>query len=320
MSDYIDTNSDNSTSVRIKIFIGRNLTGSLSFTNFEPNLAFYRDVSQEDLDFAKAAEECPWLENKLIDFTYFLENSMITSDEYRNLLNLLTQDLRIINGKLMFHAKAYYEALHKRTKLLADLTNQLDVLGAAANADIVTTLRTAGQITEDTDTHSFHNAYQEVVLSNIQDEDKQKLLNYDDILTNYYNKFFNSEQRFLKNIKKFKDYFESVPTTWLDPATGFYDYTVELINYSSGTDGYIINDAFNEDNLTGPIEYIQAGDQLGVPIYQIYYATGDDKGKPYYPITIENFNNYYIKNGDGSGKEIVKTDEQGHPTENYNTV
>jgi len=136
---------------------------------------------------------------------------MITEDEYRNLMNLFTQDLRIINGKLMFYAKAYYKALHDRTKLLADLTNQLDTLGAAANSDIVTTLRTAKQITKDFNIDSFHNAYRDTILSNISD--KKPLLNYDDILTDYFNKFFNSEQRFLKNIKKFKDYFNSAPTT-----------------------------------------------------------------------------------------------------------
>ena len=311
VKDYVDSDMK----IFIKIFVGRSRTGNFEFLNFIPNLAFYREVSQEDIEFAKAAEECPWLENKLIDFTYFLENQMITSDEYRNLMNSLTQDLRIINGQLMFHAKAYYEALHKRTKLLADLTNQLDTLGAAANADIVTTLRTVGQITDDENIDSFRNAYRNTILSNV--EKKQSLLNYDDILTDYFNKFFNSEQRFLKNIKKFKDYFNSVPTTWLDPATGFYSYTLTIENAANTS--YIISDSYNKENLTGDIIYIQSGDKRGIPVFQIYYITLDQdnniiEAQPYYPVTIENFNNYYIKNGDGTGKEQVQEGEK------YNTA
>jgi len=46
----------------MKIFIGtgRGTVGNtLTISLFSPNLCFYREVSQEDIEFAKAADECP---------------------------------------------------------------------------------------------------------------------------------------------------------------------------------------------------------------------------------------------------------------------
>lgn len=309
---------DAAITVWMKIFIGTGrggdapLTKQLTFISFKPLLSFSREVSQEDLDFAEAAEECPWLENKLIDFNYFLENKMISPDEYRNLMNLFTQDLRIINGQLMFYAKAYYKALHERTQLIADLTNKLDALGAAAHSDITMNLRLQGQV-DGVDITSFSNAYKGLVSSNITE--KNKLLNYNDILTSYFNKLFNSEQRFLKNIKKFKDYFNSVPITWADPSTAFYQYKLEITNPSSIS--YIINSSVNTSNLINAynMPYIQTGDRAGTPFYPIYKVDTQSSNKilgKYYPITAENFNDYYIRNpiSDSEGKAGVISAEK----------
>ncbi len=57
-------------------------------------LDFYRNTTTEDLEFAKIADDCPWLENKLIDFKYFYDNQILNKYEYQNLLNLIQEDLQ----------------------------------------------------------------------------------------------------------------------------------------------------------------------------------------------------------------------------------
>ena len=47
---------------------------------------FGRNYTQEEVDFAEIAEKCPWLENKLVDFSYFQRQGIISPAEYRNIM------------------------------------------------------------------------------------------------------------------------------------------------------------------------------------------------------------------------------------------
>lgn len=174
--------------------------GNTNFSEEKVYLNFYRDVTEEDLDFARIADECPWLENKLIDFSYFKK----IKDEYSTLLDILQNDLRIVNGQLMFYAQSYYEALRKRTEILAILTNNLDSLGAACQAAIVTPLAETGTTK---DISYFVSAYNNVFTQPPQDNN---LMGYNDILNDYFYKYYNAQQRFLKNIYNFKKYFNDI--------------------------------------------------------------------------------------------------------------
>ena len=162
---------------------------------------FYRDVTEEDLEFAKIADECPWLENKLIDFSYFKENNIISLDEYSNLLDTLQNELRIVNGQLMFYAQQYYEALRERTEILARLTTDLDSLGATCQAAIIDPIAETGATK---DISYFDNAYKNIWTKS---KEPTSILAYDDLLNEYFYKYYNAEQRFLKNIYYFKKYF-----------------------------------------------------------------------------------------------------------------
>jgi hypothetical protein len=108
------------------------------------------------LQFAEIADKCPWLENKLVDFTYFLEQGILSKKEYAELLKTLNNNLRIINGKLLYYSKEYYRSIQEKTRQLADLNNVLDSLGAAFNADVVESFKTTGSITDIT---YFNQAY-----------------------------------------------------------------------------------------------------------------------------------------------------------------
>lgn len=170
-------------------------------------LNFTRNTSAEELEFAKIADECPWLENKLIDFSYFLQQKIINSREYSELLNVVQNNLRIANGRLLSYTNEYYNALHAKTKTLARINETLDTLGATFNADIIDYYTQNGRVKDYT---YFSNAYDAMIDAYFKGTSiDNELFNYNELLSEYFNKYFNAQQRFLKNIYNFKEYFNS---------------------------------------------------------------------------------------------------------------
>ena len=196
-----------------------------SLTNYEVTFAevfvkFYRDTTKEELEFATIADKCPWLENKIIDFNYFKEQNILSNKEYNSLLDILHNNLRKVNAKLIYYTKAYYNALHDKTEIIARLTNQLDTLGAACQAAIIDSLAETGSVKDDS---YFQKAYDVVFTEGTQSTDA--LLDYNLIISDYFTKYFNSQQRFLKNIYNFKQYFNES-----NPLKGkkVYNYKIEI--------------------------------------------------------------------------------------------
>ena len=170
-------------------------------------LNFTRDVSAEELEFAKIADECPWLENRLIDFSYFYQQGIINDAEYHELLNIIQNELRIINGQLLSYSSEYYNAIHTKTSILSKINETIDSLGATFNADVVDYYSTNGVVK---DYKYFTNAYNAMIDAYFAGPyANNELLNYDELLTEYFNKYFKAQQRFLKNIYNFKEYFNS---------------------------------------------------------------------------------------------------------------
>ena len=128
----------------------------------------------------------------------------MSPNEYLILSNFINNNIRVINGQLMAHSQAYYAALHKQTATLAELTNQLDLLGATCQADILTPYATLGKVK---DSSQFINAYNNFFRT-FDTFKPIQLLNRTELLSNYLSKYFSADQRFLKNIKNFRDYFE----------------------------------------------------------------------------------------------------------------
>lgn len=192
----------------------------IHITNASIYLRFYRDFTGEEKAFAEIADQCPWLENRLIDFSYFLEQNIISRQEYEFLMNLLQNDLRIINGKLLFLNDAYYAAVRKKREILSNLTNQLDALGAAIEAEVVTPLLN-GQQPEDLE--STLKSYSSVF--NLS-TDSNQILNYNELLSEYFEKYFSAEQRFLENVYAFKKYFNEPCTFSYNKDAGIYTDTL----------------------------------------------------------------------------------------------
>jgi hypothetical protein len=161
------------------------------------------------LEFAEIADKCPWLENKLIDFSYFHKNKILSQLEYESLLNTLQNNLRIINGQLLYFSKDYYTAIHSKTTALAELTSTLDSLGAAFASDIVASYKENGVVKN---IDYFNKAYDTVISKYYKITEKTLIVNYDELLTEYWNKYFNAQQRFLKNIYHFKKFFNQPKT------------------------------------------------------------------------------------------------------------
>lgn len=168
-------------------------------------ITLYRDVTEDERNFATIADTCPWLENKLINFEYFYDNNIISKKEYEEITNKVNNELRKINGQLLWYSQAHYNAVHRQTKLIADLTNKLDLLGATFQADFVSPLEDHGAIS--VDINNFTNAYEDVFSGQEHNIEAKTLINLDSIKEEYVTKYFNAQQRFLKNIYNFRNYF-----------------------------------------------------------------------------------------------------------------
>lgn len=216
-------------------------------------LNFHRDTTQEELEFAEIADNCPWLENKLIDFHYFYQQNIINKSEYTTLLNKIKNELRIVNGKLLVYTKQYYDAVHSKTKFLANVINDLDSLSATYHADVIDFFERNGTVQN---YDYFRNAYDVIVNTYYRNPNPIPILNHEELLSEYFNKYFKAQQRFLKNIYNFREYFYA-PASW-SSNNQIYKHTFTLTKngnkYISFKEYHLslINEDFNQfDSNTG---------------------------------------------------------------------
>ena len=215
---YLGADVEASIGIKISNNISETAEPSIADTNIY--LKFYRLFTEEEKEFAEIADECPWLENKLIDINHYLANKIISPQEYSTLMNILNNDLRIVNGKLLFLTATYYNALREKTKIIADLTNSLDTLAATYHADVVNPLVNGEKPTELNDLiELYQNTFRNTT-------NLTGILNYTDTVNEYFEKYFNAEQRFLKNIYAFDQYFNELCTFGQTAEAGIYEYTL----------------------------------------------------------------------------------------------
>jgi len=224
--------------IRIRVQIPENQTVLNPTWQFiELYWGLTRQPTAEDLTFAEGADAVPWLENKLIDFTYFTSHNLLNTYQYSALTKTIYNDLRIINGQLIYYTQAYYNALHKQTETLAILNESIDTLNAQFNYDIVSAYTAEGRITKFDD---FSESYNYLMSSWITST-PTALLNYDQLISDYMSKYFAAQQRFYKNIKAFTDYFEA-PVQVLTGDTHIYKHTITLQNDSINSNATVRKD------------------------------------------------------------------------------
>lgn len=208
----------------------------------------YRIPTTEELEFAIIADKIPWLENKLISFDYFYNHSIINASEYTELMQLLQNNLRKVNAKLLYYSQEYYKAIQSKTIILGDLSAKLDLVGATFQTDVINPYLEDGRVTKTTDFV--------LAMSDLWSNSKQEvpLLNYYETLTDYVNKYYQAEQTFLKNMYLFNDYFNS--------KTNFgtlYTYTFTLPNQDGKT----------QISFTTPNQYVSLNEKnQHYPIYE----------------------------------------------------
>lgn len=185
---------------------------------YEIHVFFKTQYSDEDETFAKIADQLPWLQNKLIDFSYFIKNGLLSKIQERDIKARLYNDLRKINSDILLNSAAYYSRIHAQTKYLSDMTNNIDMVGAELS-NIASSYEQKG-----TDSHySTTNLIQRwsLLQSNVSgaaDADSTNIngsylatsfVELYDTVSDYMRKFLNARQRCLKNLYNFKNYFNA---------------------------------------------------------------------------------------------------------------
>jgi hypothetical protein len=118
-------------------------------------------------------------------------------------MQLLENDLRKANAKLLLYSQLYYQAIQNKTKIIANLSAKIDKVGAVFQADLINPFMLDGRAKETTE---FNLALSDLFANS---SEPIKLITYYETLSDYVNKYFNAEQTFLKNMYLFRDYFES---------------------------------------------------------------------------------------------------------------
>ena len=279
-----------------------------------------RTASSSDLEFAQIADKCPWLENKLRSFDYFQKIGLISKSQLKKVNNIISNDLRKVNGELLLYANDYYQALHKRTETVADLLAQFDSLGAAAESDIITPYSTDGKITFPT--NYFDAAYGSIFTPTFNKTSKTQLTAYDDLITNYSNLYFNAQQRFLKNLYQFRNYFNS-PTTRYSGKTQ-NSFGLVHVNRSADepplTNGETANwIRFKTGTTFSPATAANVSWDNNETPQQIWYSAGDSNGNHSILTVVDksNVSKYYQLSDTQLGKQqIASTDNVVYSKDN----
>jgi len=173
----------------------------LDSCNIKLYVSQYRNASTEEKDFALIADQIPWLENRLIDFTYFLDHSIINARQYRDLMTIFEDKLRKANAKLLLYSQLYYNSIQMKTQIMAKLSSKLDLVGATFQSDLVHPYQTDGRVKKTSD---FQLSLSDLFSNK---NNPVELIDYHITLADYVNKYVSAEQMFLKNMYLFREYF-----------------------------------------------------------------------------------------------------------------
>ena len=175
-------------------------------------ITFYRHNTQEDFEFAKAADRIPWLENKLINFEYFLRKGILTENQYQDLLKLIKENLRIANGYLLFYRKQYYDSLRQKTAYLANLDAMIDNYFANFEDGIISHYQN-GEAISDFIGIDKASSLTEAALKEIYYQANPgstvPMISADVTIGSTMTSYFNAQQNFLKNIYLFRSFWNS---------------------------------------------------------------------------------------------------------------
>lgn len=266
--------------VELACFVFIATSNDCTITNYHIDVHSYRNFTQEEKEWATVADQCPWLENKLIDFNYFYNHNILNKKELSILENLIFNDLRIVNGRFLIYSQQYYAAIHEKTKLIADLTNKLDNIGAAFESDFVSPFNNSGEVADTSRFNDFQQAYN-LLFNTAQTSIQKPLLGLNNTLADYLNKYISTEQRFLRNIYEFRKYF--------DEKVSFINEGQELYNYI-----FTLAPDVNKPNYSvafGDVTYTNSGlELLNFTFTNYNKLTGETQASLYKKINNDTYN------------------------------
>ena len=202
--------AENRKDVRLRIR-GKSIPTDLASVPFL-QITFYRHNTREDFEFAKAADRIPWLENKLINFEYFLRKGILTEEQYQELLKLVKENLRIANGYLLFYRKQYYDSLRQKTAYLANLDAMIDNYFANFEDGIISHYQN-GEAISDFIGIDKASSLTEAALKEIYYQANPgstiPMISADVTIGSTMTSYFNAQQNFLKNIYFFRKFWNT---------------------------------------------------------------------------------------------------------------
>ncbi len=223
----------------ISLVFNCDITGTITIDIEENYYILTRNYTQEEIAFAEIAEKLPWLENKLIDFSYFLKQGIISRNEYESIQNELTNTVRIINGKLMCYASAHFNAIHKQVNTLSGIQVAADALGAAFDAEVVQSYAETGKPINNFS--GYETAYQSFFNADV--EEKEPLYEFNNNISFLFNRYFQAEQRVLRNLYEFKRFFEE-RNAFASNSLAIMEEVTYSINAAGGSN--ILKDSVNQ--------------------------------------------------------------------------
>lgn len=171
---------------------------------------FKNDYNDDDENFARIADQLPWLENKIIDFTYFYNIESITQNQKKDINERLYNILRKKNSEVLINASTYYNLIHSQTKYLAEMTNNIDNVGAEVSNIEYTYLRT-GSLNDYNISGLLQrwNLLETDLIGAQTNAISSRFVDLYENVSDYMRKYLNDRQRCLKNLYNFRQYFES---------------------------------------------------------------------------------------------------------------
>lgn len=164
----------------------------------------------EDEHFAAQADTIPFLESKIFKSSYI--QKVYKPYLYQQIENILFNDLRINNGKLLAYRQSYYSALKNKVSIISETSVFNDKNGSL--------MLYASINNPDGDTSSTLSAFYNSCKSTEAAENYVKniftvptlvfVLDKDETITYYGNSYRSALQRFLKNIYNFTTYYNAI--------------------------------------------------------------------------------------------------------------
>ena len=202
--------------------------------DFEFHIFFKTEYTDEDETFARIADQLPWLENKLIDYTHFIKAGLLSKPQQKDIKQRIYNDLRKINSDILLSAAAYYSRVHNQTKYLAEMTNNIDMVGAEVSNIVDTYKRKGNNNLYDTNNLITRWSLLQANVSGAAPASQTGIsgsmitstfMDLYSTTSDYMRKFLNARQRCLKNLYNFRQYFE---TPLDDIYKNFYEVTITV--------------------------------------------------------------------------------------------